>query len=78
MSSRRLIVAPVLLKASSAVTVNVTGWFAVANPQIPSITGDRYFDTNQTGVIFYTTTVRLQLDTSTCSLPNNSVLSTGK
>src|SRR4051795_5849164 len=30
-------------------------WFCLANPAIAGTTGDRYFDTNQAGVIFYTT-----------------------
>jgi hypothetical protein len=53
-------------------------WFAVANPAIPETTGDRYFATNQAGVIFYTTASKLALDTASCLLPNNGVIPTGK
>lgn len=53
-------------------------WFSVANPVRPGTTGDRYFETNQAGVIFYTTQGVLALDTSSCSLPNNGVLQTGR
>jgi type IV pilus assembly protein PilA len=53
-------------------------WFAVANPAIAGTTGDRYFSSNQAGVIFYSTAANLLLDTNTCSLPNNGVIPTGK
>jgi len=53
-------------------------WFAVANPTVPGTTGDRYFATNQAGVIFYTTAAKLELDTASCSLPNNGLIPTGK
>lgn len=43
-------------------------WFAVANPQVPMDSGDRYFVTNQDGVIFYTTGGNLALDTDTCAI----------
>jgi type IV pilus assembly protein PilA len=42
-------------------------WFATANPMIPSLTGDRYFETNHAGVVFYTTAGRLALNTTTCT-----------
>jgi hypothetical protein len=45
-------------------------WFAVANPENPGITGGRYFFSNQAGVIFYSTTTPLPLDTNSCTLPN--------
>jgi prepilin-type N-terminal cleavage/methylation domain-containing protein len=47
-------------------------WFAMANPAISGTTGDRYFDSNQAGVIFYTTGLQLVLDTDTCILPNTN------
>jgi type IV pilus assembly protein PilA len=53
-------------------------WFAVANPAIVGTTGDRYFNTNQAGVIYYTTGASLALDTDTCSLPSPGVIPTGK
>ncbi len=53
-------------------------FFAVANPALVQQTGDRYFATNQAGNIFYTSSVAIQVDTSTCSLPNNGVIPVGK
>ncbi len=53
-------------------------WFGIANPALAQQTGDRYFATNQAGVIFYTSGARITLDTDTCLLPNNNVLPTGK
>jgi prepilin-type N-terminal cleavage/methylation domain-containing protein len=53
-------------------------WFAAANPAINGTTGDRYFSTNQAGVIYYTTANNLLLDTNSCTLPNNGVIPTGK
>jgi prepilin-type N-terminal cleavage/methylation domain-containing protein len=44
-------------------------WFAVSNPLLPRITGDRYFVTNQAGVLFYTSTTRFTIDNSTCRIP---------
>jgi hypothetical protein len=49
-------------------------WFGVANPEVPGITGNRYFNTNQAGVIFYTSGRTLELDTDTCVLPNPAPL----
>jgi prepilin-type N-terminal cleavage/methylation domain-containing protein len=43
-------------------------WFAVSNPMVPRSSGDRYFETNVTGVMYYTTGGRLALDTNTCVL----------
>jgi hypothetical protein len=48
-------------------------WFAVANPERPGFSGDRSFDTNQAGVIFYTTAHGISLDTNTCLLPNREI-----
>ena len=46
-------------------------WFGFANPTMPGLTGERYFSTNQAGVIFYTTGADLVPDTDTCLLPNS-------
>jgi type IV pilus assembly protein PilA len=43
-------------------------WFALANPQVPTSSGDRYFETSAAGVIFYTTAGNLNMDTNTCTL----------
>ncbi len=53
-------------------------WFATANPVLPFTTGERYFTTNMTGVIFYTSGRGLLPDTNTCLLPNSGVIPTGK
>jgi type IV pilus assembly protein PilA len=44
-------------------------WFAVANPIVPGSTGDRYFATNHAGVVFYTETAAVPLDTDECVIP---------
>ena len=51
-------------------------WFGVANPVVPGVTGDRYWSTNQAGVLFYTTGLSTTLDTDTCLLPNHGVIPT--
>jgi prepilin-type N-terminal cleavage/methylation domain-containing protein len=53
-------------------------WFATANPILPFTTGERYFNTNMAGVIFYTSGHGLLADTNTCLLPNAGVIPTGK
>jgi hypothetical protein len=53
-------------------------WFSVANPADPGFSGDRYFQTNQAGVIFSTSAGTLTLDTNTCVLPQNGELPGGK
>jgi Ca-activated chloride channel family protein len=42
-------------------------WFAVARPTTPGSTGDRFFYTNQAGVIFYSTTP-FDVDPETCQV----------
>jgi hypothetical protein len=46
-------------------------WFATANPVVPRETGDRYFCTNQAGVIFYTTRAAIAPDAGgpLCTIP---------
>jgi prepilin-type N-terminal cleavage/methylation domain-containing protein len=53
-------------------------WFAVANPIVPQLSGDRYFTTNGAGEIYYTSGANLLLDTDTCLLPNSGVIATPK
>jgi hypothetical protein len=36
-------------------------WFAIASPQEPGSSGDRYFGTNAAGVIYYTTAAAFPL-----------------
>jgi hypothetical protein len=65
-------------QASYSFTTSEFLWFAVANPQVPTSSGDRYFETNVAGVIFYTTAAALLLDTSSCTLPAGGVTQVGK
>jgi hypothetical protein len=51
-------------------------WFGTARPVLPTITGDRYWATNQAGVMFYATGLAVGLDTDTCLLPNHGVIPT--
>ena len=53
-------------------------WFALANPQVPTSSGDRYFETSAAGVIFYTTNLNLSIDTNTCTLPQPGLTPVGK
>jgi hypothetical protein len=52
-------------------------WFAVANPEVPGVTGDRSFATNYSAVIFYSTTAQIALNTTDCVIPT-SILPTDK
>jgi type IV pilus assembly protein PilA len=45
-------------------------WFAVANPIQPQASGDRYFATNQRGVIFYTNASSITPDYTDASIPS--------
>lgn len=47
-------------------------WFATATPVVPTTTGDRYFCTNQAGLIFYTTAGAFALNTTDCQIPSNA------
>jgi len=53
-------------------------WFALANPQVQTSSGDRYFETSAAGVIFYTTDKNLLADTATCTLPVSGLVPVGK
>jgi hypothetical protein len=44
-------------------------WFATARPEVPGVTGDRYFCTNQTAVIFYSSRRAAELNDTTCAIP---------
>ena len=52
-------------------------WFANANPSAPTSTGDRYFCTNHSGVIYYTQASSIDIFTTNCSIPS-FVLPVGK
>jgi hypothetical protein len=48
-------------------------WFAVASPVVPLKTGDRYFCTNQSVVIYYTTSGPFSMNTTDCEIPANAI-----
>jgi prepilin-type N-terminal cleavage/methylation domain-containing protein len=59
-------------EATYSYTTSEFLWFGVANPTRPGVTGDRSFDVNQAGVIFYPSGGgRLELDTGSCWLPRS-------
>jgi hypothetical protein len=50
-------------------------WFAIANPEMPGVTGDRYFEMCTCGLIFYRTAAPYVLNTTDCeSLEHRSRL----
>jgi hypothetical protein len=53
-------------------------WFAVANPEVPTVTGDRYFETNHAAVIFATTTASFALNTTDCAISSIAICGSGK
>ncbi len=50
-------------------------WFATANPGIPTTTGDRYFATNHEGVIYYSNTASIPMNTADCTFPADRIAS---
>lgn len=54
-------------------------WFATANPVSPTTTGDRYFATNHSGVIYYTGTTgsSIAVNNTNCEIPSD-LLPVGK
>jgi hypothetical protein len=61
-----------LFQAAPSVSTSDFLWFAVANPLVPTTTGDRYFCTNQTGILYYTTAGSFSLNTTDCQIPANA------
>jgi prepilin-type N-terminal cleavage/methylation domain-containing protein len=49
-------------------------WFAMANPQVPQSSGDRYFCMNNRGQIFYTTTATVVPNYASCDIPTSMLL----
>lgn len=43
-------------------------WYAVGNPVVQNQTGDRSFAINNLGAIYYTTFLRVPLDTNSCQM----------
>ena len=66
-----------LFQAGYSTTTSEFLWFGVANPAVATTTGDRYFETNQAGVIYYTSAGTLALNTGTCGL-DTTVVPVGK
>ena len=66
-----------LFRSGYSTTTSEFLWFGVANPAVPTTTGDRYFETNQAGVIYYTSAGTLALNTGTCAL-DTTVVPVGK
>lgn len=52
-------------------------WAATANPAVPTATGDRYFATNQAGVVFYEQSARIAPSSTDCQIPEG-LLPVGK
>lgn len=67
-----------LMRATYSFTSSEFLWFGVATPALAGGTGDRYFAMNHAGGIFFTSGAQLQIDTSSCLLPNNGVVPVGK
>ncbi|MBI3722694.1 prepilin-type N-terminal cleavage/methylation domain-containing protein [bacterium] len=69
-----------IFQAAYSGTTSEFLWFGTANPALPGTTGDRYFEANTAGVLYYTTGKSLALDTSTCTIPNagTTVIPIGK
>ena len=47
-------------------------FFCTANPSLPGTTGDRYFCSNQGGVIYYTGLATIAVDSATCGQPTGT------
>ena len=74
-----------LFEAAASTSTAEFLWWASANPAVPGTTGDRYFITNQAGVIFYTNfgnmgprfTQGIE-DAATCVVNQDEALPVGK
>src|SRR5271154_615182 len=62
-----------IFQASYSVTSSEYLWFGVANPVLPTFSGDRYFASNQAGDIFYTSSTSVSIDNNSCLLPNSGL-----
>ena len=60
-------------EAQGSATTSEFLWFAMANPAVPTTTGDRYFLTNQAGVIYYTTAASVTMNNTDCLVPAGSL-----
>ena len=66
-----------LFQVEYAATTSEFLWFGVANPAVPTTTGDRYFSTNQAGVVFYTQVATFALNNTDCTI-STAALPVGK
>jgi hypothetical protein len=55
-----------LFEAAPSSSTSEFLWFATATPETPGVSGDRYYATNQSGVIFYTTSAAVPMNTGDC------------
>jgi hypothetical protein len=62
-----------MFQASYSFTTSEFMWMAIGNPVVPAGTGDRSFAINNSGALFYTTDLRINLDTSSCSIPTTYI-----
>ena len=58
-----------LFACEYGITTSEFLWYAIANPAVPTTTGDRYFATNQAGVVFYTQSNSIPMNNTNCLLP---------
>jgi prepilin-type N-terminal cleavage/methylation domain-containing protein len=58
--------------ASASASTSEFLWFATAQPVVPTTTADRYFETNFSGVIFYTTSGSFALNSTDCTIATNA------
>jgi len=61
-------------RANYSISTSEFLWFGIGNPVIPKTTGDRYFEVNMNGVIWYTTGQNTLMDTNTCAIPGSVIV----
>jgi len=57
-----------MFEATYSFTSSEFLWFGTGNPVVQNATGDRGFAINNMGAVFYSTNMRLVLDTSSCQM----------
>jgi hypothetical protein len=62
-----------LFEAKASVATSEFLWFATARPAVPGTTGERYFCTNQSGVIFYRLTAPFPMNDDDCQIPKDAL-----
>jgi prepilin-type N-terminal cleavage/methylation domain-containing protein len=61
-----------LFRATASTSSSEFLWFATANPMLPGMTGDRYFETNHSCVIFYTHVGSFALNSTDCKISSGA------